>query len=227
DGIASKSVDAEVEPEPGDAEHLVPDRRIVKVDNRLMLEKAGPVALLCNLIERPVRRLGIDEDDPGVAVSGRIVGPDEVIPLGRVAIMARFLKPRVCIGAVVHDEVDKNLQPTFVRGLDQATEVIERSEVWMDPREIGDVVAVVKQRRGIKRLHPDAVDTKVPHVIEAHRHAGEVALAVVIRVVERSRVELVEDRVLVPQGIMLLVRQNPVPSINSMVKATRSTLAQS
>ena len=81
DGIASKSVDAEVEPEPGDAEHLVPDRRIVKVDIRLMLEEAVPVVLLCNLIERPVRRLGIDEDDPGVAVSGRIVGPDEVIPL--------------------------------------------------------------------------------------------------------------------------------------------------
>ena len=88
-----------------------------------MLEEAVPVVLLRNLVERPVRRLGIDEDDPGVAVSGRIVGPDEVIPLGGVAIMSRFLKPRVRIGAVVHDEVDKNLQPTLMRGLDQATEI--------------------------------------------------------------------------------------------------------
>src|SRR5258708_31762022 len=66
---------------------------------------------------------------------------------------------------------------------------------------LGDVVAIVAARRGIERQQPDRVDAELSDVVELLDQAGEIADAVVVAVEERFDVELVDDRVLVPQRI--------------------------
>ena len=68
----------------------------------------------------------------------------------------------------------------------------------VNPVEIGDVVAVVLQRRGIDRQEPQAGHAQLAQVVQLLGQPGEVADAVAVAVEERLHVHLVEDRVLVP-----------------------------
>src|SRR3712207_5705097 len=63
---------------------------------------------------------------------------------------------------------------------------------------IGDVVAVVLQRRRVEGEQPDRRDAEVLKVVELPGEAAKVADAVAVAVVEGAHVELVDDRILVP-----------------------------
>ena len=76
----------------------------------------------------------------------------------------------------------------------------------MDLGVVGDVVAVVAQRRGIKRQQPQRRDAQVLQIVELLRQAAKVADAVVVAVVERADVQLIDDRVLVPLRIDVEMR---------------------
>ena len=77
----------------------------------------------------------------------------------------------------------------------------ERAVVRIDVVIIGDVVAVIAQRRGIKGQKPDGGDAQFLEIIELLDQAAEIADAVAVAVVERLDVQLVDDRVLVPERI--------------------------
>src|SRR5207248_7452905 len=66
---------------------------------------------------------------------------------------------------------------------------------------VGDVVAVVAQGRREERKHPEAGDAEVLEVVELGEQAGEVADAVCVGVHEGADVELVDDRVFVPEWV--------------------------
>src|SRR5262245_55553553 len=66
---------------------------------------------------------------------------------------------------------------------------------------IRDVVSVVTERRGIKWQKPDGRDAQVLQVFQLLRESAEVAVAVSDRVAKSPNVDLVNDGVLVPQGI--------------------------
>ena len=63
----------------------------------------------------------------------------------------------------------------------------QRAVVGMDVGVVGDVVAVVAQRRGIERQQPERGDAEVLQVVELLGQAAEVADAVAVAVVERAR----------------------------------------
>ena len=69
----------------------------------------------------------------------------------------------------------------------------------MDALVVGDVVAVVAQRRGVEGQEPERVDAEPLQVVELLGQAGKVADAVVVAVEEGADVHLVDDRVLVPE----------------------------
>ena len=71
----------------------------------------------------------------------------------------------------------------------------------MDGAVVGDVVAVVAQRRGVEGQQPDRRDAQRLDVVELGDHPLEIADPVAIGVVERLDVGLVDDRVLVPVRI--------------------------
>ena len=73
-----------------------------------------------------------------------------------------------------------------------------RPVVRVDRPVVGDVVAVVAQRRGVERQQPEGRDAQVVQVVELRDEAPEVADAVVVAVAERPHVELVDDGVAVP-----------------------------
>jgi hypothetical protein len=103
-------------------------------------------------------------------------------------------------GVIAH-QLGDDPQTAVVGLADEAADVAQHAVVRVDTREIGDVVAVVAQRRGIEREDPDRGDAQVLQVIELLRQAGEIALAVRVAVPERADMDLVDDRVLVPERI--------------------------
>ena len=86
-------------------------------------------------------------------------------------------------------------------GVEDLLEVVEGAVAGIDVDVVGDVVAVVAQGRGEEGEYPEAGDAEVLEVVEFGEQAGEVADAVGIGVHERTDVELVNDRVLVPERV--------------------------
>ena len=92
--------------------------------------------------------------------------------------------------------------PARVRRRDELAEVLERAVVRVDALVVGDVVAVVLERRREERQEPQAGDAEVLEVVELLDEPAQIADAVVVRVVERLDVRLVDDRVLVPERVL-------------------------
>ncbi len=78
-------------------------------------------------------------------------------------------------------------------------EVVERAVDRVDVVVVGDVVAVVPQRRRIEGQQPDRGDAEVLQVVELAGQPVEIADAVAVAVGEGADVDLVNDRVLVPR----------------------------
>ena len=68
-GVEAEAVEAEVEPEAQRVEHRLLDLGVVVVEVGLVAEEAVPVVGAGLLVPRPVRRLGVGEDDPRVLVA--------------------------------------------------------------------------------------------------------------------------------------------------------------
>ena len=108
-------------------------------------------------------------------------------------------KPRVLDRGVAGDEVHEQPQPALVGGRHERVEVGERAVGRVDVRVVGDVVAQVGQRRGVDRRQPQRVDAQPGEVVEPALDPAQVADAVAVGVLERARVDLVDDGVLPPQ----------------------------
>ena len=128
------------------------------------------------------------------------VGPDVEVARGRAGLgLPRALEPRMLVGGVVDHQLGDDAHAALVRGGDEVLHVGHRAVLGMDVAVVGDVVAVVAPRRGIERQQPDRVDAEIGDVVELGDQAGEVADAVVVGIEERLHVQLVDDRVLVPE----------------------------
>src|SRR5258708_26391334 len=103
------------------------------------------------------------------------------------------------VGHQLADDADA----TPVRLLDEGIGVPQRSEQWIDIRVVGDVVAVIAHWRWVERQQPYRVDAEVLQVWELFDEAAKVAAAVRIAVIESAERNLVDDRVLVPQRVVL------------------------
>ena len=189
-----------VEPEGHDVEHLLVDGRVVEVEVGLMAEEPVPVVLAGDRVPGPVGRLGVPEDDARPLVDLVGVAPDVVVALGRVPVAPRLLEPGVLVGGVVDDEVGDDPDAAGMGRLGQRLEVGDGPDGGMDLAEVGDVVAVVLQGRGVDGHQPEAVDAQLLEVVELGRQADQVAVAVAVGVVESADVDLVEDGILVPEA---------------------------
>ena len=202
-GIEPQPVDAEVEPEAHHAEHRLEHPRIVEVEIGLMRVEAVPVIGVRDRIPGPVRLLGVEEDDARAGVFLVGVGPDIEVARRRAGLGApRALEPGMLVGGVVDDQLGDDAEAARMRGGDEALDVGHRAVVGMHRAVVGDVVAVVAPRRGIERQQPDRVDAELGDVVELRHQAGEIADAVIVGIEERLDVQLIDDRVLVPERIV-------------------------
>jgi hypothetical protein len=78
-------------------------------------------------------------------------------------------------------------------------EIAERAQLWRDVIVVGDVVAVIQPRAGVKRQQPDAIDAELGDRVEAVGQALEIADAVIAAVHVGGDIEGIDDRALVPK----------------------------
>ena len=199
--VKAEAVDAEVQPEPQDVDHRLLHRRIVVVQVRLVGEEAVPVELPAHRIERPVRLLGVDEDDPGVGVALAGIAPHVEVAVRAVRVPPRLLKPGVGVGGVIHHQVGDDPDAAPVRGVQQRHEIVDGAELGQHLVEVADVVAAVAQRRIVERRQPQTVHAEPLQVVELLDQPAQIPGAVGVGVVERAHQHLVEHRAFEPGAI--------------------------
>ena len=77
--------------------------------------------------------------------------------------------------------------------LDQGVEVFEAAEQAVDVGVVGDIVAHVFLRALEDRGEPEGVDAEPGDVVEAAQDTRQVADAVAIAVLERARIDLIDN----------------------------------
>src|SRR5438094_9172990 len=88
-----------------------------------------------------------------------------------------------------------------MRRIKKGPEIVEGAEGGIGVEMIGDVVAVITQRRRIKRKKPDGRDAELLEIIQFLDQATEIAHSIAVTVAKRLDVQFVDDRVLVPKRI--------------------------
>ena len=76
-------------------------RGVLEVEVGLVREEAVEVELPAHGVERPVRVLGVDEDDADVRVLLVGVAPHVEVAVRALRVLARLLEPVVLVGGVV------------------------------------------------------------------------------------------------------------------------------
>jgi hypothetical protein len=199
DDVDPEAVDAPVEPEPQRPRHRGPDLGVGPVEVRLLAQEEVEVPLTGGLVPRPGRPA-----ERGTPVVRRrrpaAVAPDVPVPHPRVARPARLEEPGVQARGVVRDPVEEDTHPAPVRLLDEPVDVLERAEHGIHRAVVGDVVPVVRHRRGVDRGQPEGVDSEPLQVLEPRDDPAQVTDAVAGRIGEGAGVDLVEDRVAPPRN---------------------------
>src|SRR3984893_4181821 len=170
---------------------------------RLMRVEAVPEIAAGDGIPGPIGALGVEKDDPRSGIFLVVIRPDVKVTRGRAGLgAARPLEPGVPIGRVIDDELGDDADAARMRGVDEMAQVCDGSVVGMDGAIIADVVTVIEPGGRIKRQQPDRRGAEIGNVVELGNEAREVADAVLVRIEERFDVQLIDDRVLVPQVIL-------------------------
>jgi len=87
----------------------------------------------------------------------------------------------------------------LVGSVEELAEIAQVAVVGVDARVVGDVVAVILERRRVERQQPQRGDAEILQVIELLGQPGEIADAVLVAVIEGLDVKLIDDGVLVPE----------------------------
>jgi len=163
-----------------------------------------PVVSTRQGIPGPVGRFGVGENDTGFGILGIRVAPDIVIPPGRAAPGAsRGLEPGMLVAGVVDHQFGDDTDSPFVGLTHEQLEILEGPIARMNAVVIGDVVAVVLERRRIEGQQPDRGDSQVFQVIELAHEPLEIPDAVAAAVQESLHRQFVDDGVFIPEGIFL------------------------
>jgi hypothetical protein len=161
-----------------------------------------PVVGACNRIPSPIRTLGVDKNYACASVFLVIVRPHiEMTPKGIGLRPPCTLKPGMLVGGVIDDEFGNDPYSARMCGAYKPSEVGNRAVVGMNAAILANIVTVVQARRRIEWQEPNGVHPEVGDIIKLRNKTGKVADPVVIGVEKRLHVQLIDDRILVPQEI--------------------------
>ena len=82
----------------------------------------------------------------------------------------------------------------MMRFLQEHLEILDRSVHWVNVEIIGDVIAVVLERRREKGQQPEAGDSQILQVVQLLNQTLKIADAVAVAVLEGTDVEFVDER---------------------------------
>jgi len=201
-GVQAQAVDPKAQPEIHHLEHGLLHGRIVVVEVGLVGVEAVPVVGLGHRVPGPVGLLEILEDDPRLPILVRGVVPDvEIAVHGAGLGLSGALEPGMQVGGVVEDQLGDDPKPPLVGFAQKPSKIGQGAVGRMDAGVVGDVVAVVAKRRGIKRLQPQRPDPEPLQIIQPRNKTLEIAHAVPVAIGEGTHVQLIENGFLVPHTV--------------------------
>ena len=92
------------------------------------------------------------------------------------------------------------LRPRSWAASRNVSEILELAVLRMDVGVVGDIVAVVLERRGIERQEPDRGDAQVLKVVQFLGQPAKIANSVAFAVEKGANVNFIDDGVFVPSG---------------------------
>src|SRR5438093_7612619 len=126
------------------------------------------------------------------------------------------------IAGVIDHQLGDDADAPAVGLAQQGFEIGERAVIRMDGGVIGDVIAIVAQRRRIERQQPQNVDAQILQIVEFAGETLKITDAVRVRVEELLDVRLIDDRLLVPKIIHALfppATRHPLPAYKKYSKS--------
>ena len=197
---------AAVPPEAHDVVELAPHLLVPPVQVRLRRLEVVQEVLAAGLVEVPGRAAEDAGPVVGQPTVGLGVGPDVVVPVGRVTPAQGIDEPGMLIAGVVGHQVHQDADAPLAGLADQGVEVVEGPEGGVDVPVVRDVVAPVAVGRAGHRRQPHGGDAEPRQVVELGHDAGQVAHAVAVGVGVGAGVDLVEDAAVPPAvGVALRV----------------------
>src|SRR4029077_6504656 len=127
----------------------------------------------------PIRKLKVFEDDACVLIFVLVIVPD--VEVARAAAGfgdPRPLKPRVLVGGMIDNQLSDDPDAALVGLVEKKLEIMQGAVVRMNAVVIGDVIAVVFQRRRIEGQQPERRDAEVLEKIEFFGKPCEIAASV-------------------------------------------------
>jgi hypothetical protein len=201
--IEPQAVDPHGEPEVDHVEHGLTHDGVVVVQAGLVGVEAMPEVGTRHRVEGPVGGLEVLEDHPGVGEAVGRVAPRVEVTVARARTrVAGPLEPRVLVRGVGQDELGDDAQTAPVRLAQEEAEVPQAAIGRMDLAVVGNVVPVIAQRGRVEGEEPERGHAQTLQVVQLLHQSLEVADAVAVAVVEGSDMQLVDDGVLVPGGVI-------------------------
>jgi hypothetical protein len=107
---------------------------------------------------------------------------------------------------MVHYQLGDDMKASPVSLSQKVFEITERAVSRMDAPVVGNVISVIFQRGGAKGKYPDGIHTEILKVVQLAGKTLEVPGTVAVTVAKSFDVELVNDGILVPHGLRLVMR---------------------
>src|ERR1700756_2207948 len=102
---------------------------------------------------------------------------------------------------MIEHELSDDTDATGMGRTHELSEVGKRAIVRMNVAIGANVITVIQPRRRIEWQKPEGVDAEVADVVELRNQSWEIANAIVVTVKERFHMQLIDDRVFVPERI--------------------------
>src|SRR5579863_5436306 len=111
------------------------------------------------------------------------------------------------IRRVIRNKIQDQPKTALMRRLKQVIEILHGAEDGIDAAVVGDVVSKVGHGRRIDGGDPYRIDAEIDEIVEAIANAPQIADAVAVTVLKRSRIHLIDNRAFPPAQIL---HPNPV-----------------
>src|ERR1035441_1048219 len=96
--------------------------------------------------------------------------------------------------------------------LKQAIEIFHRSKQRIDAAIIRHIVTKIGHGRRVDRRDPDGINAELDQVVKVLKNPLQIADAVAVSVLERARINLIDDAVLPPSELLHLNKCSCCPS---------------
>jgi hypothetical protein len=106
---------------------------------------------------------------------------------------------------MIQHQFRNNPYPPPVGFFQKVPEIPQRAIVRIDAVVIGNIIPVISQGGRIERLKPDDRDPQIFEIIKLLYEPPEIACPVVVTVKKTPYVELVNDGILVPEGVIIVL----------------------